>query len=96
MQFTKPTIWKTLIGVYVIISLVYMGYTVWSNFKLYYIQQSYTAGQQDTINKLLTQAADKSCQPFSVYSADQQVQLINTDCLQAGDATATSDTKSQE
>lgn len=89
MQLTKQHIWRTVCIVYIVLSLLFIGYTVWTNFKLRYAQQSYEAGQRATIEQLITQAQGTDCQPFSVYTDTQEVKLINVDCLQAAETTDT-------
>ena len=72
--------WKNwLIGVWCVFAAFYIlhdGY-------VYLRYATYTAGQNDTINVLISQAENKECQPFEVYNADKRVTLVNVVCLQS-------------
>lgn len=87
MQITKKHIGQYLLLIYMIASLVYIGWTGWENFKIRYIQQSFEQGRQATIEQLITQAENEECQPFSVYTEQKEIQLINTACLQQAETT---------
>ena len=49
------------------------------NFKDNYLKRAYLGGQQDAVNKLITQA--ETCKTFNVYSGDKKVNLVSVDCL---------------
>ena len=78
----KKTIGQVMVGVYILGSLVYIGYTQWTNFKTHYAEEAFQNGQTDVIERLITQAEDPDCQPFSVYTANNEVQLVNVTCVQ--------------
>lgn len=80
MQITKKQIWNIVIVLYMVISLGYILYTAWSNFKINYGQRSYEQGRQDTVQQLIQQATQPDCKPFTVYADQKQVQLQNSDC----------------
>lgn len=42
---------------------------------------SYFKGYTDAVNDLITSAENESCEVFSVYNDDKEVNLINIDCL---------------
>lgn len=89
MLFQKQTIVQVGLGLYIIGTLIYIGYTQWSNFKMQYADQAFQSGQTDVIERLITQAEQPDCLPFSVYTADKEVQLVNVDCLQGNTNTET-------
>ncbi len=89
MEITKPTIKQLAIGLYIVASLGYIGLTVWTNFKVQYSERAFQSGQADAIARLIDQAGDPGCQPFSVYNQQQEVQLVNVACLQAATDTTT-------
>lgn len=70
---------------WLVFSLVYILYDIWSDFKTKELnqayQQAYQQGKVDTINALIQQA--KSCQQVPIYSGDTQIQIIDTSCLKA-------------
>ncbi|MDD2487257.1 MAG: hypothetical protein PHS92_02725 [Candidatus Gracilibacteria bacterium] len=55
---------------------------MWNNFQVNVMQNSYVAGQNDTIGQIITKASDKACQPFNIYNQAGKVDLINVACLQ--------------
>ncbi len=61
---------------------------MWSDFQVGFLNQAYQAGRTDTVNQLMTQAENTSCQPFSVFNDDKQVQVINVACLTAAQPNA--------
>lgn len=75
--------WKAiLLTLWVVFSFLYISYSIFENFKTGILQNAYIAGQTDTVNKLLEQAANKECKPFNVYAGDKKADLINVSCLQ--------------
>lgn len=74
---------RIIIFLWIIFSLVYIFHDIWSDFKLRQLTQAYQQGKADTINELLRQA--EKCDPFSVFSGEKQVQLINVDCLKTSE-----------
>lgn len=75
--------WKTtLLTFWVIFSFIYISYNIFDNFKNGILQNAYIAGQNDTVAKLLEQAANKECKPFNVYAGEKKADLINVFCLQ--------------
>ncbi len=77
----KKFVLRLIILIWLIFSAVYIGWDVWSDFMTQKIAQAYQAGKTDTIDALISQA-EAGCQPFSVFSGDKQIQLINVSCLQ--------------
>lgn len=82
-KLDKKTIWTIVIAIYIFASAVFIVYVFYQNFKINYIDKSYSNGQDATIAQIITQAEDTSCSPFYVYTATKKVQLINTACLAA-------------
>ncbi len=69
-----------IIWIWILISVVYIWWDVYSNFKTDIIENSYIAGQNDTINTLIQQG--QTCQIIEVAIDDKIVNLINVDCIQ--------------
>lgn len=83
MQIPKKIpIARIIIGIWLVVTTIYMVWGLWGDFSMYIMQRSYTAGQTDAINALILQAQDKNCKPFSVFSGKQTVDIINVACLQ--------------
>lgn len=83
MQITKQSIKHIAIGLYVVVSLSYIGLVQWTNFKIQYSERAFQSGQADAIAQLINQAENSECQPFSVYNQQTNVELINMTCVQA-------------
>lgn len=45
------------------------------------LNQAYNLGKTDTINTAIKQAENEKCEPFSIYSNEKQIQVINVNCL---------------
>jgi len=85
MNISKKTIFISLASAWIIFSLIYIPWDFWKHFKNEQLSQAYNLGRTDTINQAVKQAENDKCEPFSIYSNDKQVQVINTNCLkQAG------------
>ncbi len=80
-KLDKKTVWVLILAVYVLASAIFIIYVFYQNFKVNYIEKSYADGQSATIQQIITQAQDETCQPFYVYTTSERVQLINTACL---------------
>ncbi len=82
----KKTVFYVIVVVYIVLSSVYIIYTMWQNFKTKYATAAYEQGRSATVSQLIQQAEDETCQPFTVYNEDKNVQLINVACLQQAEA----------
>ena len=83
MEITKKNIGQIVLGVYIVGSLGYIGYSQWTNFKAQYADQAFQSGQADAVAQLINQAENPGCQPFTVYNQQKKVELVNVTCLQA-------------
>jgi hypothetical protein len=75
----KNKIILIVVSVWIVFSLVYIAYDVWSDFKADKLAQAYQQGRVDTITSLITQA-EASCDPISVSSQTKQISVINASC----------------
>lgn len=80
-KLDKKTTWTIVLTLYILASAIFIVYVLYQNFKINYIEKSYTNGQEATIAQIITQAEDEACSAFYVYTASKKVQLINTACL---------------
>jgi hypothetical protein len=77
----KSSVLLIVLLVWLVFSLIYIGYDVWTDFKVGQMNQAYQQGRVETVNNLINRA-NKDCQPFSVNSGENKVDLINVQCLQ--------------
>jgi hypothetical protein len=70
---------KIVLIVWVVFSVLYIGYTQYNYFTSYVAQSSYEKGISDAVTQVLQQS--QKCQPFPVNMGNNKVQLINIDCL---------------
>lgn len=90
MNITKQQLIKGAVALYIVLSLVYLLYSLWGSIVVGYGQKAFTQGREATIAQLIQQAEDKNCQPFSVYTTEKTVQLINITCLKEPESEETS------
>lgn len=76
----KYSIGKIILVVWVLFSILYVGYTQYRYFANYIAGRAYEKGLQDAVVQVVKQAQD--CKAFPVTIGDQGVQLINIACLQ--------------
>jgi hypothetical protein len=80
----KKIIFKLVIFFWIVFSVVFILYDVWSDFKTKELNQAYQSGGTDTVNYLIQQA--KNCQVVPVRSGDTQIQVVDTSCLKTENA----------
>lgn len=78
MNLTKKTILCLILFLWVVFSIAYIANDIWSNYKDVQLVQAYNQGRADTVNTLIQEA--EKCQPFSVFSGEKEVQLMNLGC----------------
>ncbi len=75
--------YKTIIlYAWVVFSVIFIAWVFYNYITSYLMWNAYTAGQNDTIATLISQAQNKECKPFNVYAWNNKVDLINVACLQ--------------
>ncbi|MDK2949220.1 MAG: hypothetical protein PWQ56_385 [Patescibacteria group bacterium] len=75
---------KILIIFLFLVIIAFSIYTAKNFFDSYtksIFDMSYSKGYTDAVNDLIKSAEDESCEVFSVYNNDKEVNLINIDCL---------------
>lgn len=80
MTISKKQIVHVIAIVWVIFSLIYVCYDIWSDFKAEQLNNAYQQGRIDTVNALITQA--QACNAIPVSSATTTISVVNVDCLQ--------------
>lgn len=80
-KISSKTALKLAIILWMVFSIGYICWDVWNDFKVKSVSQAYQTGRNETVNQLISQAENKECQPFSVFTDQKQIQLINIVCL---------------
>lgn len=80
---SKKNILTFLLVLWMIFSIGYIGWGIWTDIKTAIIKQSYQQGVSDTVNQLIQQAEDNNCQLIHIFNqeANKDIQLINTTCV---------------
>ena len=79
--------WKgTLLGLWVVFSICYIAFDVYSAVRYGLMATSYQQGQKDTILAIISGASDKECKTVPLFAGDQKVNLVNVDCLKQAPA----------
>lgn len=79
--FQKSNLVKLAIILYILLSSSYIVYTQFRSFQVNTVQSGFVQGRVQTIEELIQQANNANCQPFFVYTEEQEVELINVACL---------------
>ncbi len=75
---TKKTILSLILFLWVVFSIVYIVNDIWSNYKDVQLVEAYSQGRADMVNALIQEA--EKCEPFSVFSGEKEIQLMNLGC----------------
>lgn len=78
--FTIKKFLFTIIIVWIIFSIGYVGYDQWWKFRAWQFQAGYQAAITDSVKAIMDQS-DK-CLPTTVTNGDKKVEIIATSCLQ--------------
>ncbi len=70
---------KIIVVVWILFSILYVGFTQYRYFTNYVAGRAYEKGLQDAVVQVVKQAQD--CKAFPVTIGEQGVQLINVACL---------------
>ncbi len=79
MKLKKVTIVFTILVIWAVFSLVYIGFDMWRDFQEGQVQQAFNQGSASTINQIFSRT--ENCQPVNLFSENEQINLIRTDCL---------------
>jgi predicted PurR-regulated permease PerM len=72
-----------LLVIWIVFSVLYVGYDLWQEIKQLPVEQAYTSGRTEALNSIVTNAS--TCKPINVQSNAGTAQLINVACLQQKD-----------
>ena len=79
MTITKKLILNIILLIWIIFSVIYILYDIWSDFKLKALNQAYQQGRADTINALIQQA--EKCDSIPIFSGEKKIEVINVNCV---------------
>lgn len=88
MTITKQTVIIALVSIWIIFSVAYIARDLWGHFQIEQVNRAYQQGKTDTVNAAITQAKNEKCEPFSIYTDKEQIQLINVSCLKQAEPSA--------
>lgn len=71
---------SVLLVIWIVFSVLYVGYDLWQEVKKLPVEQAYNSGKADTLNALVQNA--QSCKPINVQAQVGTAQFINVACLQ--------------
>jgi len=77
MKTNRP-VFKIILIIWVIFSVLYVAYTQYKYFNVYVAQSAYQKGLSDAVAQVIQKA--QGCKKFSVTLGGQDVQLLNADC----------------
>ncbi|MBU1017808.1 hypothetical protein KKA33_02145 [Patescibacteria group bacterium] len=76
----KHPVGKIIVIIWVVFSILYVGYTQYRYFQTFIANRAYETGLKDAVTQVIQKAQE--CKAFPVTIGDQGVQLINIACLQ--------------
>lgn len=80
MTISKKMIFHIIVVIWIIFSLAYIFWDIWSDFKENQLASAYQQGRVDTVNALISQA--QGCATVPVSNATTTIKVVNIDCLQ--------------
>lgn len=79
----KAPVLKIVLIVWIAFASLYVIYGEYNRLKVFVAQRAYTQGVTDSVIQLMQQS--QTCQPIPVTAGEAKVNLINVDCLTAGE-----------
>jgi len=79
MAISKKFILNIVLVIWIVFSVGYILYDIWSDFRFKALNEAYQQGRIDTINSLVQQA--EKCEAIPIFSGEKSVKVINVDCL---------------
>ena len=79
ISFSKKTIFYFFVLVWIIFSVFYIVWDVWTDFKQVQIMAAYEQGRIDTINVLISEAG--KCEPVYIKGTEKEEKIISVYCL---------------
>ncbi len=77
---SKYSVGKIILVIWVVFSILYVGYTQYRYFQSFVANRAYETGLKDAVTQVIQKSQE--CKAFPVTIGEQGVQLINVACLQ--------------
>ncbi|MFA5228361.1 MAG: hypothetical protein WC446_01205 [Candidatus Paceibacterota bacterium] len=77
----KQKISIIVLSLIVIAFSIYTAKNIFDSYSLKVFESGYSNGYVKAVEEVITSAKDEACNAFSVYNNDEEVNLINIDCL---------------
>ena len=81
MKFQKVhwSVW--VLALYVLLSAAFIGRSLWKDFVSNYAENAFMEGRAYTVQELINQTSDGTCEPVTVFNESSTVKLVNADCV---------------
>ena len=79
----KIPVLKIILILWLVFSVLYVGWNEWTRFKVAVMQNSYNRGIEDAVAKVITES--KACKAFPINIGESKATLVNVDCLKQPD-----------
>jgi len=77
----KQKILIILLLLIIVVFSIYSAKNVFDSYTSSIFEMGHSKGYTDAVSDVIKSAEDESCEVFSVYNNDKEVNLINIDCL---------------
>lgn len=82
-MFTKQDIIKSAVLIWIVVSVVYIGYDTWRDYQIRGVQQAYQAGLTDATKQIIEKSNAGQCkEPVAVSLGENKIDFIDVKCLQ--------------
>ncbi len=82
-MFTKQDIIKSGILIWIVASVVYIGWDTWRDYQIRGVQRAYQTGANDSIKQLLDKSKAAQCkEAVPVTLGEEKMEFIDIACIQ--------------
>ncbi len=75
---------KFFLILWLVFSVLYVGYSQWLSFRANQLQRPYNQGLSDAVSRVIEES--KTCKAFPVNVGENKVTLVNIECLKQPEA----------
>lgn len=79
IALSKKTIFHLFIFLWIVFSVVYIAWDLWSDFKNVQMFRAYEQGRADMVSALIQET--ERCEPVEVRGSEKQISVIGVHCL---------------
>jgi hypothetical protein len=74
---------KVLVALWIVFSLLYIGWSMWMGFRNNMLAQAYGQGVVDTVNQLIAGIDNDTCKPVPIFNKEtkKEVDVVNAKCV---------------